>query len=229
MSVQKPRWVARLGGAVVGVAVYVAVNVATGHALVPTVASVSPMDAAYLPSPPEPPKPPYQAVCGPCHQLEGQGIPFAFPPLAGSEWLLADPETPIRIVLLGLSGEIEVKGTKFNLVMPPPGMGLPGSAPLPPLDDAQIAEAISYARTNFGNSASPVDAELVKKVRDSLGGRTTSWTAPELRALRAGTPGSGAATNAGAAGTTPVEGAAAAGAERKKARPKAGRADSRPR
>jgi mono/diheme cytochrome c family protein len=226
MSVQKPRSVARLGGAVVGIALYVGVNVATGHALVPTVASVSPIDPAYLPSPPEPPKPPYQAVCGPCHQLEGQGIPFAFPPLAGSEWLLADPETPIRIVLLGLSGEIEVKGTKFNLVMPPPGMGLPGSAPLPPLDDAQIAEAISYARTNFGNNASPVDAELVKKVRDSLGARTTSWTAPELRALRAGTPG-GAAANAGTAGTTPPESAGAVGAEMKKARPKAGRA-SRP-
>jgi len=227
MSVQKPTLGVRLGGAVVGVAVYVGVNVATGHALVPTVASVSPVDPAYLPSPPEPPKPPYQAVCGPCHQLEGQGIPYAFPPLAGSAWLIGDPETPIRIVLLGLSGEIEVKGTKFNLVMPPPGTPLPGSsAPAqPPLDDAQIAEAISYARANFGNNASAVDVELVKKVRDSLAGRTSPWTATELTALRAGTPGGSAAVNAGAAGTTPVAGAA----EKRKSRPKASRADSHPR
>jgi len=174
MSVEKPSLVARIGGVVAGVAGFVGVNVATGRAIVPTVASVSPIDPAYQPSPPEPPKPPYEAVCSPCHQPQGQGIPYAFPPLAGSEWLTGDPETPIRIVLLGLGGAIQVNGATFNLVMPPPA-----------LTDDQIAEAITYARTNFGNTASAVDAELVKKVRDSLGGRSTPWTAAELTALRA--------------------------------------------
>ena len=173
----KQSWVASLGGVVIGVAVFVGVNVSTGHALVPSVASVAAIDPAYLPSPPEPPKPPYQAVCSACHQAGGQGLPFVFPPLAGSEWMIGDPETPIRIVLLGLSGEVEVSGTKFNLLMPP----------LPTLTDAQIAEAITYARTNFGNQASAVDAELVKKVRDSLGGRNNPWNATELTALRAAT------------------------------------------
>jgi hypothetical protein len=129
-------------------------------------------------------------------------------------------------VLLGLSGEIEVKGTKFNLVMPPAGTPLPGAtAPPPPLDDAMIAEAITYARTSFGNQASPVDAEMVKKVRDSLGGRTTPWTAAELTALRTGTAGGGDAANAGAggaAGTAPVKGAANAATGAKKLRAKAG-------
>lgn len=212
MSVQKPRFVAPLGGVVVGVAIFVGVNVATGRAIVPTVASVSPINPAYLPSPPEPPKPPYHAVCGPCHQLNGQGLPYVFPPLAGSEWMTADPETPIRIVLLGLGGPIQVNGTTFNLVMPPP----------PALTDAQIAEAITYARTNFGNQASAVDADMVKKVRDSLGGRTTPWTAAELTALRTGAPGGGAAAKAGAAGAAAAEGAAATGTE--KARAKAGSA-----
>jgi mono/diheme cytochrome c family protein len=181
MNVEKLRLVARIGGVVLGVAVFVGVNIATGRAIVPTVASVRPIDPAYQPSPPEPPKPPYQAVCSPCHQPQGQGIPYAFPPLAGSPWMTGDPETPIRIVLLGLSGEIEVNGATFNLAMPPP----------PVLDDAAIAEAITYARTNFGNNASVVDAELVRKVRESLGGRTTPWTAAELTALRAGAPGGG--------------------------------------
>jgi mono/diheme cytochrome c family protein len=179
---QEPRLAARLGGVVVGVAVYVGVNLATSHAIVPTLATLNRIDPAFLPSPPEPPKPPYQAVCSPCHQPDGQGIPFAFPPLAGSEWITADPETPIRIVLLGLSGQIQVKGTAFNVMMPPP----------PGLDDARIAEAITYARTNFGNSASAVDAALVKKVRESLGERSTLWTATELAALRSGVPGDAA-------------------------------------
>jgi len=213
MSVQKPNLVARLGGAAVGVAAFVGVNVATGHAIVPSVASVSRIDPAYQPSPPEPPKPPYQAVCSACHQPEGQGLPFAFPPLAGSEWITGDPETPIRIVLLGLSGQIQVKGTSFDLVMPPP----------PGLDDAKIAEAISYARTSFGNSASAVDAELVKKVRDSLGGRATPWTARELTALRTGAPGGGSAANA----TAPAE--AAAGKEAALAPGNAGAKKTKPR
>ena len=187
---RKSRWIARLGGVLVGVAAFVGVNVATGRTILPSVASVSRIDPAFAPSPPEPPKPPYQAVCSACHQADGQGMPYVFPPLAGSAWLTGDPETPIRIVLLGLSGEIQVNGTTFNLVMPPP----------PVMDDARIAEAITYARTNFGNNASAVDAELVKKVRESLGGRATLWTAAELTALRTGAPGGvGAATSAAAA------------------------------
>jgi mono/diheme cytochrome c family protein len=186
MTVQTPRRVARVGGVVLGAAIYVGFNARTGRALVPTLASLNPIDPAFLPSPPEPPKPPYQAVCSPCHQPNGEGIPAAFPPLAGSEWLTGDPETPIRIVLLGLSGRIQVKGATFEVVMPPP----------PGLDDARIAEAISYARANFGNNASAVDAELVEKVRASLGERSTPWTAHELTALRGG---AGAAQPASAA------------------------------
>lgn len=172
----RTKLVARLAGVGIGVALYVGVNVRTGHALVPSLASLNPIDPDFLPSPPEPPKPPYQAVCSPCHQPNGQGIPAAFPPLAGSDWMTGDPETPIRIVLLGLTGRIQVNGATFELVMPPP----------PGLDDARIAEAITYARSNFGNNASAVDAALVQKVRASLGERTTLWSAGELTALRTG-------------------------------------------
>jgi uncharacterized protein len=154
------------------------------------VATATTVDLALQPGAPATPTGAYHVACGVCHQPEGQGIPFAFPPLAGSDWMTGDPETPIRIVLLGLGGPIEVNGSSFNLVMPPPGIALPGSTVAPlPLDDAMIAEAITYARTNFGNTASAVDAELVKKVRDSLGGRTTPWTAAELTALRTGAAG----------------------------------------
>lgn len=216
MSNEKWRLLAPLGGVALGVAVFVGVNVATGRAILPTVASVSgvtvspPIDsAAPADAPAATTGSPYQTVCSPCHQLNGQGIPYAFPPLAGSPWMTGDPETPIRIVLLGLGGEIEVNGTKFNLVMPPPGTALPGSAAPPPLDDAQIAEAITYARTNFGNQASAVDVELVKKVRDSLGGRTAPWTAAELTALRVGGDADSAAAAAGAGSAGAKAGGAA--------------------
>jgi mono/diheme cytochrome c family protein len=207
MSNQKPSVVAVLAGVVVGVSVFVGVNVTTGRAIVPTVASIT---GTTLSEPKYVVKKTvatgaggtntYQLICITCHQAEGQGLPGAFPPLAGSTWILQDPETPIRIVLLGLSGQIEVKGVKFNAVMPPP----------PGLTDDKIAEAITYARSHFGNSASAVDTAMVKKVRDSLAGRTQPWTSAELAALRGAAAG-GSEAAAGAAAPAPEGAAAPAG------------------
>ena len=179
----KPNLVAPLGGVVVGVAVFLGVNITTGRAIIPTPDSVTNIShgLSAVVRPEEetaaaaPPGGPYQTVCAACHQAEGQGVAGAFPPLAGSEWLLGNPEIPARIVLLGLTGPIEVKTLKFSSTMPPP----------PGLTDDQIAEAITYARTHFGNNASKVDVGLVKQVRASLAGRTSSWTALELAALQA--------------------------------------------
>jgi mono/diheme cytochrome c family protein len=186
-----PSIFALLGGVVVGVAVFLGVNITIGRAIIPTTESIS--NPSYGLSPvvrPADETPsvepaatgPYQTVCITCHQAEGQGVPGAFPPLAGSEWLLGNPEIPVRIAILGLSGPVEVKGAKFNSTMPPP----------PGLDDAKIAEAITYARTHFGNHGSEVSADLVKSVRAALAGRTTSWTAAELTALQ-GVPAAGEA------------------------------------
>src|SRR3954465_10358531 len=41
----------------------------------------------------------YQTICAACHQATGNGLPGAFPPLAGSEWANGDAETMIRIVI----------------------------------------------------------------------------------------------------------------------------------
>lgn len=50
----------------------------------------------------------FSAHCSSCHQATGQGIPGAFPPLAGSKWLQADPNIPVAIVHDGLEGEIKL-------------------------------------------------------------------------------------------------------------------------
>lgn len=188
----RPSLIAPLGGAVVGLGVFLGVNFTTGHAIIPTVDSVTNishgLSAPIRPASESVAAPAvggaYQTVCVTCHQAEGQGIPGAFPPLAGSEWITGNPEIPMRIVLLGLTGEIEVKGVKFNAVMPPP----------PGMTDAQIAEAITYARTHFGNHASEVTPAMVEELHKSLAGRTASMTVAELSALRA------LAAPAGAAG-----------------------------
>lgn len=115
----------------------------------------------------------YTARCGACHQADGRGLPAAFPPLAGSSWLVQDPETPIRIVLLGLSGSIEVGTSKFDGAMPM--LGLP---------DDEIAHILSYVRSAWGNAASAVEEADVARVRAALNGRSGAWDAQALQALR---------------------------------------------
>lgn len=112
--------------------------------------------------------------CAACHQATGLGMPGAYPPLAGSEWLVNNPDVPIRIVLHGLQGPITVKGTSFNNAMTPFG---------DQLSDAEIAAVITYERSSFGNHASAITAEQVKAVRDSTKSQTTPWNPKDLQGL----------------------------------------------
>ena len=113
-------------------------------------------------------------VCQACHQSSGLGVAGQYPPLAGSEWLLRDPETPIRILLYGLEGQISVKGSAFNNKMP---------AFLDKLSDDEIAAVLSHVRSSWGNSASAVKPEEVAAVRKKVGVRNP-WSSAELTLLR---------------------------------------------
>jgi len=116
----------------------------------------------------------FTTVCAACHQANAQGIAGAFPPLANSNWVNEDPETPIRIVIEGLSGPVKVNGADFNSMMPPP----------PGLDDEKIANVLTFVRSNFGNKSSAITKDQVAAVRSSLAGRTTPFTADELSKVR---------------------------------------------
>src|SRR5215207_427265 len=61
----------------------------------------------------------YVRNCFACHQLDGAGVPGTFPPLAKSDYLLADVERAIRVVCEGLTGDVVVNGQKYSGVMPP--------------------------------------------------------------------------------------------------------------
>lgn len=112
------------------------------------------------------------ATCTACHQVNGQGLPGAFPPLAGSEWVTGRAEIPIAIVLHGMQGEITVKGAKYNNVMTPWGTTF---------NDQEIANVVTYIRSQWGNKAKAVTAADVAKVRAATKARKASFTAAELR------------------------------------------------
>lgn len=117
----------------------------------------------------------YEANCALCHNIDGAGKPGLAPPFAGSEWVLtAGVNRLIRIPQVGLAGPIEVKGQPWNLNMA--GMGAPYS-------DEDLAAVLSYIRNSFGNKASMVTPEQVKKVRAELGSRSQPYTADELKSL----------------------------------------------
>jgi mono/diheme cytochrome c family protein len=114
----------------------------------------------------------YGNVCLPCHQVTGLGQAGVFPPLAGSEWVLAEgPNRMIRIVLHGLSGPIQVGGAQFNNAMPPWKDAL---------KDEDIGAVLSFVRNSFGNKASIVRPDEVKKIRAQEKDRDVPETADEL-------------------------------------------------
>lgn len=92
--------------------------------------------------------------CVSCHQANGQGIPNVFPPLAKSDFLMADKERSIRIAMHGLTGPVTVDGKQFNNTMPQLS-----------LSDQQIAAVLTYVRNSFGNKGDLVTVDEVKKVR----------------------------------------------------------------
>jgi mono/diheme cytochrome c family protein len=97
----------------------------------------------------------YDQYCLVCHQADGQGVPNAFPPLGGTEYVNGDTDRLIGIVLNGLNGEIEVNGQTYNGVMVPHNF----------LSDQEVADVLTYVRSSFGNSAPAVTADQVAKVR----------------------------------------------------------------
>lgn len=94
--------------------------------------------------------------CSSCHGAKGQGMPGAFPPLAHNPVVIGDVTHVIHIVEYGLQGKIQVLGASYNGVMP---------AWKSQLSDAQIASAVSYIRSAWGNSASAVSAADVAGVK----------------------------------------------------------------
>ena len=115
--------------------------------------------------------------CAVCHQQTGLGVAGQFPPLAGSEWVLAQDwhgdNHMVKIVLHGFHGPVTVKGEQFNNVMAPWGKVL---------KDEQIAAVLTYVRNEWGNQAPPITKEFVSTIREQTKDRTEPWTQKELQA-----------------------------------------------
>ncbi|MCC7340740.1 MAG: cytochrome c [Bryobacterales bacterium] len=111
--------------------------------------------------------------CTQCHQVNGAGIPGAFPPLDGAERVSGPPHVLAAILLHGLHGPLQVKGQTYNGDMPAWGQ----------LSDEEIAGVLTYVRASWSNKAPEVSPALVKAMRTQTASQTAPWTGTALDAL----------------------------------------------
>lgn len=96
----------------------------------------------------------YMQNCGACHQENGKGLAGAFPPLAGSPIVNNnDPDFMVRVILQGYDARSEYGQ-------------MPGFAAQ--LSDEEISAIANHERSSWGNHATVVSAEDVKKIRDAV-------------------------------------------------------------
>ena len=117
-------------------------------------------------------------TCVTCHQANGLGVPGAFPPLAGSEWVVGKEDRLVRVVLHGLGGPIQVKGSTFNGAMPAFGK-VPGGGYN--WNTEKIAQVLSYIRHEWGNNAGFITKEKVDEIFKAEAARSKVWTQDELK------------------------------------------------
>jgi mono/diheme cytochrome c family protein len=97
----------------------------------------------------------YAEQCLSCHQVDALGVSGMTPPLVKTKWVLGDKTTLVRIVLKGLTGEIEIDGDTYHNVM----------APHSELTNRQIADVLTYVRNSFGNKAKAITPAEVAAIR----------------------------------------------------------------
>ncbi len=97
----------------------------------------------------------FTGTCSVCHQVNGEGLPGVFPPLAKSSIIAADPKRPIQILLHGLTGKVTVNDKEYNSVMPP----------MSQLNDDEMANIITFVLNSWGNPGGRIATEEVAKAR----------------------------------------------------------------
>lgn len=97
--------------------------------------------------------------CAACHGSEGQGVPYIFAPLSGSNKVRAeDPSSIIRIILSGAQA-VHTEAAPGPIAMP---------AFAWKLDDEEVADLVTYLRQSWNNGGAEVPPSWVADMRSYL-------------------------------------------------------------
>jgi mono/diheme cytochrome c family protein len=118
--------------------------------------------------------------CAACHLANGQGIPGAFPPLAGRLSRAARNDAGrdylVMTVVAGVMGVIDVDGKKISGVMPAQAG----------LSDADIAAVLNYAIALKGAEAGPAPRAFTGVEIGVIRARFDKATPNSVHAIRSG-------------------------------------------
>ncbi len=96
----------------------------------------------------------YNTYCMSCHQEQGEGIEDIYPPVAKSDYLMADKKRSIAQILYGVTGEMKVNGKIYNSDM----IGFD-------MSDKEVSDVLNYVRNSFNGKSVAVTPEEVKAAR----------------------------------------------------------------
>jgi mono/diheme cytochrome c family protein len=113
----------------------------------------------------------YQTLCSVCHQPDGRGRERVAPPLVGARLVMGPPAIAVRILLHGKRGPANVMPALGTL-----------------MTDEQIAAVLTYARREWGQTGSAIQAATVKDIRGATAGRARPWSVEELQQFEKGAP-----------------------------------------
>lgn len=96
----------------------------------------------------------YLRNCISCHMEQGEGLEGIFPPLAKSDYMLADKKRAIQQTLYGVTGEMTVNGKLYN-----------GEMNAFDLTDDQTSDLMNYIFNSFENKGGVITPADVKAAR----------------------------------------------------------------
>ncbi len=96
----------------------------------------------------------YTTYCLACHQADGKGVQGMNPSLVDTDWVGGEKNKLIGVILNGMKGK-KVDGEEYRNIMAPHDF----------LNDQDIADVLTYIRSNFGNDFGAVTPEEVKAQR----------------------------------------------------------------
>ena len=102
----------------------------------------------------------YQRHCADCHGAQGEGVPGAYPALAGNRALLLQDTTNLLQITLYGGFAPATQGNPRPFGMPPFVLQL---------SDADLARLLSTLRQSWGNQAAPLSELDVRRARSRLG------------------------------------------------------------
>jgi glucose/arabinose dehydrogenase len=100
----------------------------------------------------------YLQYCASCHKENGMGLNGIFPPLQNSQTVVLNPKNLLKKILMGSNGPAKINGITYDAAMPAFAF----------MKDEDLLDVITYIRSLGSSHATPIDAKLIKQVRESI-------------------------------------------------------------